>query len=63
MSVDHFTYRVTWSQEDVEYVAFCAELPLLSWLAKTPERALSGIRKLTAETIADMRSNGELTAP
>jgi len=59
MSVDHYTYRVTWSQEDGEYVALCAELPSLSWLAKTPEKALSGIRKVTAEAVADMQSNGE----
>ncbi len=39
MSVDHYTYRVTWSQEDGEYVALCAELPSLSWLAKTPEKS------------------------
>jgi predicted HicB family RNase H-like nuclease len=60
MSVDHYTYRVTWSQEDSEYVAICVELPSLSWLAKTPEKALSGIRKVSAEAVADMQSNGEL---
>ena len=40
MSVDHFTYRVTWSAEDGEHVGLCAEFPSLSWLAKTPEAAL-----------------------
>ena len=59
MSVDHYTYRVTWSQEDGEYVGLCVELPSLSWLAKTPEKALSGIRKVTAEAVADMQLNGE----
>jgi predicted HicB family RNase H-like nuclease len=59
MSVDHYTYRVTWSQEDGEYLGLCAELPSLSWLAATPEKALLGIRKVAAESIADMRSNGE----
>jgi hypothetical protein len=29
-----------------EYVGLCAELPSLSWLEKTPERALTGIRQL-----------------
>ena len=60
MSVDHYTYRVTWSQEDGEYLGLCAELPSLSWLAATPEAALSGIRQIAAEAVADMRSNGEL---
>jgi len=59
MSVDHYTYRVTWSQEDGEYVGLCAELPSLSWLAKTPEKALSGVRKATAEAVAGMQANGE----
>ncbi len=27
MSVDHYTYRVTWSPEDGEYVGLCAEFP------------------------------------
>jgi len=30
---DHYTYRVTWSVDDDEYVGLCAELPSLSWLA------------------------------
>ncbi len=54
-----YTYRITWSEEDVEYVGLCAEFPGLSWLAKSPEAALKGIRKLVREVIADMLANGE----
>jgi predicted HicB family RNase H-like nuclease len=57
---DHYTYRVTWSVADNEYVGLCAEFPSLSWLAKTPEEALKGIRKLVAGVIADMRKTGEV---
>ncbi|WP_333655161.1 type II toxin-antitoxin system HicB family antitoxin [Dissulfurispira sp.] len=57
---DHYTYRVTWSAADNEYVGLCAEFPSLSWLAKTPEEALKGIRKLVASVIADMRKAGEV---
>ena len=57
--VDHFTYRVTWSEEDQEYVGLCAEFPSLSWLEKTPEKALAGIRKLVRETVADLKKNEE----
>jgi predicted HicB family RNase H-like nuclease len=57
---DHYTYRVTWSQEDEEYVGLCAEFPGLSWLAASPEDALAGIRVVVAESVADMRANGEL---
>lgn len=56
---DRYTYRLTWSEEDQEHVGLCAEFPSLSWLAATPEKALSGIRKLVRETLADMDSNGE----
>jgi predicted HicB family RNase H-like nuclease len=56
---DKYTYRVTWSEDDAEYVGLCAEFPSLSWLAQTPEAALKGIRKLVGEIIADMQSNEE----
>jgi predicted HicB family RNase H-like nuclease len=57
---DRYTYRVTWSEDDKEYVGLCAEFPSLSWLSATPEAALKGIRKIIAETIADMESNEEI---
>jgi len=56
---DKYTYRVTWSEDDAEYVGLCAEFSSLSWLAHTPEAALKGIRKLVNEVIADMITNGE----
>jgi predicted HicB family RNase H-like nuclease len=56
---DKYTYRVTWSEDDAEYVGLCAEFPSLSWLANTPEAALKGIRKVVNEVIADMLSNKE----
>ena len=57
--VDRYTYRVTWSEEDEEYVGLCAEFPSLSWLEKIPEKALSGIRKVVKETVADLRKSDE----
>jgi len=56
---DRYTYRVTWSEDDNEYVGLCAEFPSLSWLARTPEAALKGIRKLVAEVVEDMGATGE----
>jgi predicted HicB family RNase H-like nuclease len=56
---DRFTYRVTWSEEDNEYVGLCAEFPSLSWLANTPEAALKGIRKIVADIVNDMIDNNE----
>ncbi len=57
--IDRYTYRVTWSEEDHEHVSLCAEFPSLSWLEKTPERALAGIRRLVLQTVADLKKNGE----
>lgn len=59
MNINHYTYRVTWSQEDSEHVGLCAEFPSLSWLAPTPEKALSGIRHLVDEVVTDMQAAGE----
>jgi predicted HicB family RNase H-like nuclease len=59
MSVDHYSYRVTWSQEDGEHVGLCTEFPSLSWLDASPEKALSGIRKAVSEVVADMIQTGE----
>jgi len=55
----HYTYRVTWSEEDGEHVALCAEFPSLSYLAKTPAKALQNIMKLVKEAVEDMDANGE----
>ena len=56
---DRYTYRVTWSEDDNEYVGLCAEFPSLSWLARTPEAALKGIRKVVGGVVKDMQANGE----
>lgn len=56
---DRYTYRVTWSEEDQEYVGLCTEFPSLSWLGKTPEVALKGIRKIVEDVIKDMRRTHE----
>ena len=57
--IDHYTYRVIWSDEDGEYAGLCAEFPSLSWLAATSDAALAGIRELVAAVGADMTANGE----
>ena len=56
---DHYTYRVTWSTDDDMHVGLCAEFPSLSWLADTPEEALSGVRQVVVEALADMQEQGE----
>lgn len=56
---DRYTYRVTWSEEDGEYIGLCVEFASLSWLATEPEAALHGIRQVFADVVADLQKNGE----
>ncbi len=56
---DHFTYRVSWSDEDEEFVGTCAEFPSLSHLDASQEAALRGIRRLVADVVSDMGKHGE----
>ena len=56
---DHYTYRVTWSADDQEYVGLCAEFPSLSWLARSPEASLRGIRGVVADVVSDMKQSKE----
>ncbi|MCW6005275.1 type II toxin-antitoxin system HicB family antitoxin [Micromonospora sp. CPCC 205371] len=57
--VSHFTYRVTWSAEDDEFLATCVEFPSLSWLAPSQIEALQGLENLLREVLADMAEQGE----
>jgi predicted HicB family RNase H-like nuclease len=54
-----YTYRVSWSEEDAEFVGLCAEFPSLSWLGASHEAALKGIMKVVREVVVDMQDNGE----
>jgi len=57
---DRYTYRVTWSEEDEEYLGLCAEFPSVSWLADTPEETLYGIRQVVADVVMDLKVNNEV---
>jgi predicted HicB family RNase H-like nuclease len=57
--VSHYTYRVTWSSDDGEYVATCAEFPSLSWLDSSQIKALQGLEELLRGILADMEKQGE----
>lgn len=55
----HYTYRVSWSTEDDEFVGLCAEFPSLPYLAPSNEKVLKGILKLVAEVVSDMTTHKE----
>jgi len=59
--IDKYTCCVTWLDDDKEYIGLCAEFPSLSWLAKSPEAALKGIRGVVDNVVADMTRNHEPT--
>jgi predicted HicB family RNase H-like nuclease len=59
MNTKHYSYRVTWSAEDGEYVGTVAELPSLSWLAPKQSDALRGIVDLARSVVADLTERGE----
>ena len=57
--IDHYTYRIIWSEDDNQHVGLCAEFPSLSYLASSPEKAIRGILKVVADVVADMQANNE----
>ena len=58
-TLDRYTYRIVWSDEDSEFVGLCAEFPSLSWLAPSQEDALKGIRKVVQDAVKDMQASSE----
>jgi predicted HicB family RNase H-like nuclease len=63
LNTDRYTYRITWSEDDREFVGLCLEFPSVSWLAKSPEAALKGIRRVVKKAVQDMENNGESPPP
>ncbi|MHC5676506.1 hypothetical protein [Nostoc sp.] len=59
VNYDHYTYKVTWSSEDEEFVGLCAEFPSLSFLDKNRNTALEGLTDLVKDVVADMEANDE----
>jgi predicted HicB family RNase H-like nuclease len=57
--MEHYTYRVTWSAEEREFVGLCAEFPRLSHFDDSPEAALAGIRVLVHEAVEAMRATDQ----
>ena len=56
---NQYIYRITWSEDDSEFVGLCVEFPSLSYLASSPQKALNGIMKVVEEVVQDMTDNNE----
>lgn len=59
VEVSHYSYRVTWTSEDGEFVATCLEFPSLSWLAPTKVEALQGLEAVVNDVVADLAEQSE----
>ena len=59
VNYNHYTYRITWSNEDQEFVGLCSEFPSLSYLDEDRSTALEGITNLVKDVVADMEANNE----
>lgn len=46
-----YSYTVTWSEEDKEYVGLCDQFPSLSHLAHTAPEAFNGIFELVTQIL------------
>ncbi len=58
MSAHHYTYQVSWSPEDDEFVGTVAEFPSLSWLDADEQAAFAGIRRLVDDVVEQMVAEG-----
>ncbi|SRR6266705_1368824 len=58
--MEHYTYKITWSPEEQEYVGLCEEFPYLSHFDQSYELALMGIMQLIRGVIADILEKGEI---
>lgn len=54
-----YTYKVTWSDEDGEFIGTCEEFPSLSFLADSLENTFSGILETVKNCLKDMVENNE----
>ena len=57
--MDKYTYKVTYSQDDKEYVGLCAEFPSLSYLEPSQTKAFTGIQELVKEIVKDIKKENE----
>ena len=59
ISVDKYTFRIAWSEEDVCNVARCLEFPSLAAHGATIEDALREIEQVVAQSVKWLLEDGE----
>lgn len=62
--MEHYSYRVFWSEPDASYIAVCPEVPGLSAFGPTPEAATSELGVAIRMAVETYREEGwELPKP
>ena len=59
-SIDKYTYRIEWSEDDQCHVARCLEFPSLAAHGDTIEETLREIEYVVAESVKWMQEEGEV---
>lgn len=54
-----YTYRISWSSSENQYLATVVEFPSLSWIADDREEALTSLTSLVGQVLKDMGNSGE----
>lgn len=60
MDINKFTYQISWSEEDQEYVVTVAEFLSSSWLDADRQQAEQSLLDLVAEVVEDIEASGEV---
>ena len=55
-----YSFSVTWSAQDGEFIGLCAEFSSLSWLDPYRDKSRSGIERLVFDVLQDISSTGEV---
>ena len=59
LAAERYTYRLSWSAKDAEFIATVVEFPSLSWISPSRERALAGLTSVVEDVLKDMLAEGE----
>jgi predicted HicB family RNase H-like nuclease len=57
--VDHYTYRVTWSEEEQQFLGLCSEMPSLSAFADDRFEAMKQIIEVVKTSVAWIMEEGQ----
>lgn len=59
VNINHYAYRVRWSEENDDFIASCAELPGVTFTSESQLEAFVGIRTAVAEEVERRRAANE----